>query len=171
MDLKQYIAENACPIKFDSVGGYTPHVLLRRKLDFDVWLPEYNANLQRELVWDLERKQELVKSILVGRNIPDVFVIIKNFTEDNECFEVIDGKQRLTTILSFLRDGFPILVGSENKLFSELDADFQYAIKFFPFTFRIAYDSKEITDLKKWEAYKFFAKAGVEQNNLHLNRF
>ncbi len=37
--------------------------------DFEVYLPTKGTNLQRELVWTLEQKKELIKSIILEREI------------------------------------------------------------------------------------------------------
>lgn len=173
MDLKQYIAENACPIKFESPCGYSPRALKRKNFDFEVFLPDYGKNLQRELVWTLSQKQEIIKSIIVERNIPPIYMVIKNFCENNEVFQIIDGKQRLSTILSFLKDGFTIPFGSQNLHFSELPNDFRNKIENTTILFHIAYDDaiSPINDRKKVETYKFFANAGTPQDIEHINSF
>ena len=55
--------------------------------------PDY----QRGFVWSKERSARLVETVLGGRFIPPVVLHKK---QDNK-FDVIDGKQRLSTILAF----------------------------------------------------------------------
>jgi hypothetical protein len=43
-----------------------------RKIDFDVYLPTKGINLQREKVWSLLQKRELIMSILMERFIPNI---------------------------------------------------------------------------------------------------
>ena len=56
-------------------------------------IPEW----QRGKVWDTDRKQQLIDSILRGWRLPK-FYFVKN-SEDE--FEVVDGQQRLTAIYEF----------------------------------------------------------------------
>ena len=173
--LKDYVEQNACPIKFEKTN-YTPHQLAKRSIDFEVYLPDYGKNLQRDFVWSLKQKQELIKSMIVGRNIPPIYAIIKDVTKDQEIIQIIDGKQRLSTILLFLRDGFLIPILGQKMLFSQLDSDFQYRIAHFYLDFMIAYEystetKQNISDRKKVETYKFFAQAGTPQDIAHIDSF
>ena len=52
---------------------------------------------QREEVWDIERKQELIDSILRGWKLPKFYFRIL----DEDEYEVVDGQQRLTAIYEF----------------------------------------------------------------------
>jgi uncharacterized protein with ParB-like and HNH nuclease domain len=57
-----------------------------------------NPNFQRLFRWDIERKSRLIESILVRIPLPSIFV----FELPNSKWEVIDGLQRLSTILEFM---------------------------------------------------------------------
>lgn len=57
-------------------------------------LPEF----QRLFRWTLERKSNFVESILIGIPIPPVFV----FENDDGTWELIDGLQRISTVLEFM---------------------------------------------------------------------
>ena len=78
----------------------------RVSYDFNVLLPTYGNNLQRDLVWTLFQKQQLIVSLLMGRTIPKCVIVE---TDDRKKREVIDGKQRLTTLISFVNNEFPII--------------------------------------------------------------
>lgn len=70
--------------------------------DFDVKL-HCGINLQRPLCWDANQKNALLDAILKGVNI-GALVFIETFspiTRRMGAIEVIDGKQRLSTILDF----------------------------------------------------------------------
>lgn len=58
--------------------------------------PEY----QRHFVWDVNRQSALIESLLLGIPIPSLFMA----TNKDSSWEVIDGLQRLTTILNFIAD-------------------------------------------------------------------
>src|SRR5690606_21799915 len=50
---------------------------------------------QRLFRWDLEQKSKLVESILLGIPLPSIFVA----QDENGRWEVVDGLQRISTIL------------------------------------------------------------------------
>lgn len=66
-----------------------------------------NRRYQRKLVWTLEEKQKLIESVLKGYPIPAILLV----ELDNGATEVIDGLQRLHTIMSFVETAFPTADG------------------------------------------------------------
>jgi hypothetical protein len=67
-----------------------------------------NRRYQRKLVWTLLEKQKLVESILKRYPVPAV--LLAERAEGK--YEIIDGLQRLFTIMSFIEGGFPALEGA-----------------------------------------------------------
>lgn len=69
-----------------------------------------NINLdpkfQRREAWDIDRKSKFIESVLCNFPIPNVVLAEEKNSKGR--YIVIDGKQRLFTILSFLRDEFEI---------------------------------------------------------------
>lgn len=59
---------------------------------------------QRRLVWKLDQKRELVESLLMGIPIPVVYV----FEDEEGKKHVVDGRQRISAIISFLNDEFTL---------------------------------------------------------------
>lgn len=57
-----------------------------------------NPDFQRLFRWDIERKSRLIESILVRIPLPSIFV----FEMSSSKWEVIDGLQRISTILEFM---------------------------------------------------------------------
>ena len=58
---------------------------------------------QREYVWTVRTASKLVESLMLNIPIPTMF-----FHEvDGGCLEVVDGKQRLTSVWSFIQGEFP----------------------------------------------------------------
>ncbi|MFB6693423.1 DUF262 domain-containing protein [Streptomyces virginiae] len=74
-----------------------------------VWYSEnklwVNRRYQRKLVWTLEEKQKLIESVLKRYPIPAVLLAEREGGD----YEVIDGLQRLHTLLSFAETSFPTL--------------------------------------------------------------
>jgi len=91
---------------------------------------ELNPSFQRRSVWNPKAKSYLMDTILRGKPIPKVFMRQKiNVTTRTSVREVVDGQQRLRTILSYVKDGFPVLKVHNPEyggvLFSHLAEDVQ----------------------------------------------
>lgn len=56
--------------------------------------PDY----QRHFVWDSTRQSQLIESIILGIPVPSLFMA----TNKDSTWEVIDGLQRLTTVINFI---------------------------------------------------------------------
>jgi hypothetical protein len=94
---------------------------------------KYNMSppYQRLSVWSPEKKSFFIDSILKNLPIPPVFLRQKiDDTTGKTSYDVIDGKQRLTSIVEFIEDNFPTADEGEDpfhdeelagKLFSELE--------------------------------------------------
>jgi hypothetical protein len=91
---------------------------------------ELNPRFQRRPVWTDKAKSFLIDTILRGKPIPKVFIRQKiNVSTKTSMREVVDGQQRLRTILSFIKDGF-VVSKRQNKehggrLFSQLPEEVQ----------------------------------------------
>ena len=57
-----------------------------------------SPEFQRLFRWSIEKKSAFIESILVGIPVPSVFV----FENDDATWELIDGLQRISTILEFM---------------------------------------------------------------------
>ncbi|WP_144721091.1 DUF262 domain-containing protein [Agrococcus jejuensis] len=62
---------------------------------------ELSPSYQRADVWPTRDAQQLIESILRGIPLPSVIILERN-TEDGGQYEIVDGKQRLTSILRFI---------------------------------------------------------------------
>lgn len=70
---------------------------------------ELNPKFQRRSVWSDKARSYLMDTIVRGKPIPKVFIRQKlNIQTRQSVREVVDGQQRLRTIISFLKDGFVI---------------------------------------------------------------
>lgn len=65
----------------------------RKKLNFDL-------DCQRGYVWTEIQEQEMIDTLVCGERIPEVHCIV----EQDGCYNIVDGKQRLTTILRFINN-------------------------------------------------------------------
>lgn len=129
--------------------------------------PDY----QRREVWGDVAKVMLIDSVLNGIPMPKIFVssLIK---EGRTYRTVIDGQQRITTILSFLSDGFALTAPYEGaflgKKFSELPPEIQdetilpYEIDF--------NEAKGLVDSELREVYSRVNKYLVALNRQELRK-
>jgi hypothetical protein len=70
---------------------------------------ELSPKFQRRSVWNENAKSYLMDTIVRGKPIPKVFIRQKiNTSTKLSVREVVDGQQRLRTILSYIKDGFQI---------------------------------------------------------------
>ncbi|RUX01746.1 MAG: DUF262 domain-containing protein [Mesorhizobium sp.] len=70
---------------------------------------ELNPTFQRRNVWSEKAKSYLMDTVVRGKPIPKFFIRQKlNVTTRTSVREVVDGQQRLRTILAFVKDGFAI---------------------------------------------------------------
>lgn len=68
--------------------------------------PEY----QRNVIWDKSKQTAFIESLFMGIIIPPVYVVEipgENILEEN-VYEVVDGKQRLSTIEKFIQNEFKL---------------------------------------------------------------
>lgn len=70
---------------------------------------DFSPDYQRNYVWTQKQQVYLIDSILKNFPLPKIFAR-QSFDENADVtYEIIDGQQRLTTILKFLNNEFPIL--------------------------------------------------------------
>jgi Protein of unknown function DUF262 len=65
-----------------------------------------NRRYQRKLVWTQEEKQKLIGSILKKFPIPAILIAERDGATGT--YEIIDGLQRLNSIVSFIENSFPL---------------------------------------------------------------
>ena len=94
--IQEQIENNRRSVSFDSYD-----ITVRQLFDMiqegliDI-APEY----QRHFVWDTTRQSQLIESLILGIPVPNLFMA----TNKDSSWEVIDGLQRLTTLVNFLGD-------------------------------------------------------------------
>lgn len=86
---------------------------LRRPIDGLVeWYREGQLDVdppyQRQPVWGLERKQNLIRSLIIGLPIGAIFLNERGYKPDAPHYAVIDGKQRILTVAGFLDEEFSV---------------------------------------------------------------
>lgn len=109
---------------------------------------------QRRTVWKPVAKSFLIDSILRQKPLPKIFIRqITDVKLRKTIREVVDGQQRLRTILDYLNDGFKVsLVHNKecgNKYFSELSEEYQNVFLTYKFSVDtlLGVDDSEIMDI------------------------
>lgn len=147
---------------------------MRQDIDFDVYLPTRGINLQRPFVWTLQQKRELIHSLFIGRHIPHCAIlnIINKEDDKKDILQVIDGKQRLSTMIEFINNGFYIDLEGQLYLFEDLPTEYQRAIDCYNFRYYVINEpwDNRITDDQKVSWFTFINFAGTPQDEKHLNK-
>jgi len=102
-------------------------ISIKEFIDEYVYRIDLDADYQREKIWSRKAQLELLDSIVKNIDIPKIYLAeVKD--NENFDFECIDGKQRMTTLLSYLKPepGQPPLtvrIGSDNYTYTQLQED------------------------------------------------
>jgi hypothetical protein len=146
--------------------------MTEKNIDFEVYLPTKNKNLQRDFVWDILQKRELIWSILMNRHIPRM-AMINIITEDtgtDGVYQVIDGKQRLSTMIDFYNNKFHLEIDNKFYLYIDLPEDYQRVIACYAIPYLVVNEDygNKITDNDKINWFKYINFAGTPQDVEHL---
>jgi len=129
--------------------------------DFEEWHRKGELVLapkfQRRDVWNPKARSYLLDTIIRGKPIPKIYMRQDvNPTTRRVTREIVDGQQRLRSVLNFLEDGFPILrvhnAEYAGKHFSELDPETQKDILGYEFSVDLLQDKSD------QEVYDIFAR-------------
>jgi hypothetical protein len=134
-------------------------------------LLDLNPPYQRRSVWNDDYRQFFIDSIFRNYPIPPVFVNLEVTDDGTTLYQVIDGKQRLLSIIEFLTDAFPCSSKSyspatlSGKYFSELEPSLQKSFYsyFLPFEF-----FTEISDSMVVEIFDRFNRNVKQLNDQEL---
>jgi len=141
-------------------------------LDFEVFLPSLGLNLQRAYVWNKQQRSRLIESVLTSFFIPYISVVrIKNSQGDGDIRQVIDGKQRLLTLLKFFEGDFRINIGGDDYFFNELPKEYQTVISnFTPRCFEVQEDHNlKIVEEDKIDWFLAINDFGTPQSSDYIN--
>lgn len=95
-----------------------------------------NPEYQRNVVWKIDKQTAFIESLFMGIIIPPIYVVEipgKDFLEENT-YEVVDGKQRLSTIEAFVTNKIRLKEKSleyyadwfANRTFEEIRSDTEF---------------------------------------------
>lgn len=137
--------------------------------DFEEWndkgVLELQPKFQRRNVWDPKARSYLIDTIIRGKPIPKIYMrqIVNPKTRQTRR-EIVDGQQRLRSVLDFLKDGFAILkIHNEDHAnrFSGLDEEAQRNILQYEFSVDL------LQDIPDKEVYEIFARLNTYSSTLN----
>lgn len=160
--------ERIYPVKTIKVdrGFYTAYEL-KRKYDKKPSLVILDSDFQRENVWSPQQQRELIESILMGLPLPIFY-----FNQDKTGrLIVIDGRQRLNAIFSFLDNKFAldklkILYEFNKKKFSDLDPIYQSKIEDYQIMAHVIQPTTP--DQVKFDIFDRVNRAGTKLNKQEI---
>jgi len=131
---------------------------------------DLSPEFQRRDVWSDKARSFLMDTIIRGKPIPKIFIrTTENPVTGKTLHQVVDGQQRLTTVLSFLKDGFPInkVHNPElgNKRFKHLEISSQKDILYYEFICDFLLDAP---DYEVWDIFARLNKYPVKINDQEL---
>lgn len=133
-----------------------------RKIDGSLILkPPY----QRKPVWTNKQKAYLIDTILGSYNIPEIYIHRETDDEGSTKYNIVDGQQRIRTILEFIDGDFSLLEeytpDYADFLFKDLPPEIQK--KFWGFTIF----AREIVDVEEEDVKNLFKR--MNKNVVTLN--
>jgi len=137
--------------------------------DFEEWQEKGELVLapkfQRREVWSDKARSYLIDTIILGKPIPKIYMRQDINPETRRTMrEVVDGQQRLHTVLCFIKDAFKISRAHHEhfggKFFSGLDRDTQRDILKYEFVVDL------LQDMPDPEVYDVFARINTYSEKL-----
>lgn len=139
-----------------------------------VFLNNKPFEYQRDNVWSLENKQDLIESmynecnigsfIFVERSFEDVERLSPIYPKNIGWFDILDGKQRLTTLIEFAMSKFP---DKNGKYFEDFSSASMMKFK----NYRVQYCKIEnATDESILETFIRTNTAGVVMDKNHIEK-
>ena len=122
---------------------------------------------QRNKVWNDSSKSYLIDSIMRNYPIPPIFMRDKlNLIERKTIREVVDGQQRISTMLDFYNNKFPIKKSQNKELGGKYFYDFSEEEQERFLTYKIIVE--KITEKDDSLVFDMFAR--LNSNNIPLNK-
>lgn len=136
-------------------------------IDFNVYLESRNKNLQRDFVWTIEQKRELIWSVLMNRLIPRMAMVCTS----KDIYQIIDGKQRLSSMIDFYNGKFDLIIDDKSYFIHDLPEDYQRVISGYMFPYYVVYEDfgNIISDDDKINWFRFINFAGTPQDAEHMD--
>ena len=134
-----------------------------------------DAPYQRDYVWTAEDRQLLLESIFDGFPIEGIALTYNEHSQEDRYMEIINGKQRITTIVMFAHDEFKYYDRhtGESYLFSEMTKADQSNFKKVHLPLHELQSLDKLKDVPELQKLKYFYRnnfTGVDQTEDHKQR-
>ena len=123
---------------------------------------ELSPEFQRNPVWQQPQKDYLIETILLGLPIPEIYYVTRINPDGESIYLVVDGQQRLRTIIEFVNNEFEVKHPIKNfpnvKIFDDLSDPEKQRIWRYPMVVRDLEDSsdEDVRDLfQRLNKYSF----------------
>ena len=122
---------------------------------------DFSPSYQREFVWTDENKEALIDSVFNNIDIGKFVFIERDYSTPNELYEILDGKQRLKTLLDFYMNKFSY----KGKYYNDLSV----ADKCWFRDYHVSIGSiSDISEKQKVRLFILLNKGGVTMDKSHL---
>lgn len=125
--------------------------------------PEY----QRNEVWTLPQKRELIESLLIGIPIPVIYI----FENEKGIKQLVDGRQRISTIISFMNNEFvlkdlDLLSEFDSKKFKDLEPIYQSKLERYQLLVYVI--EPPTPEVIKYDIFDRVNRGGTQLNNQEM---
>ncbi len=126
---------------------------------------EMSPPFQRNPVWTDKQKSYLIDSVLNGYPIPEIYIQEKVSVDGRTKYIVVDGQQRIRSVLGFIAGEFEISEGESDKwgMCSFEDLSEADRINFYSYRFVV----RTLPDITDDEIRSIFQR--INKNNIALN--
>lgn len=135
------------------------------KKTYDANELEMSPPFQRNPVWTEKQKSFLIDSVLNGYPIPEIYIQEKISADGKTKYVIVDGQQRIRSVLGFIAGEFEISEGESEKWamrsFDDLSEDDK--INFYSYKFVV----RTLPDISDAEIRSIFQR--INKNNVALN--
>lgn len=125
-------------------------------------LVKINPEYQRDFVWYPKQQREYLQAILDCKIEPTIYSCLEIQSEHDDVYEIIDGKQRLTTLFNFLINRISL---PDGKYFSDLstsDATFFRNLNLNVYRLHTPNFNRSLTNQEKWEIFSMLNAKGTK---------
>lgn len=141
MAIEEQIQRESVPYVYDT-KEYPVEVIVAKYEKEQIFVPHY----QRNYVWKKEEKSRFIESVFLGVPIMPFLVSVSG---DEAELEIIDGSQRIRTLVEYCGDGFKLsglkkLTELNGTVFSELAESRKNKFKLRDFRFHVVTDKADI---------------------------
>ena len=156
------------------LSGFDIRFFQTHDVDVQVYLPTCGMNLQRGYVWTPDQQRSFIEAVLRGIQFPPgVMVVESKYGSPDKKYKVIDGKQRLNTLVEYFNGEFSIPYGDRDVFISDLDSNLRYILNecmLWVIHYSYIGTDEEINDATMVEIFRNCNFRGTPMDVEHLER-